>query len=640
MGNSSPINSVLEKYIKDIVKKVYKLKVETVRIEHPENPVHGDFSTNISLVLASELKQPPLEVAKKLSYEMQENPLELERGGKKAKVFESVEMAPPGFINFTLTHDWLSNVLFEIALEGDSYGSSDLLKKSKTMIEYTDPNPFKVFHAGHLMTNTIGESLARIYEFCGAEVKRANYQGDVGIHVANSIWGLIKKMSKDNITLVDLEKMDLQKRIEYLGQAYSLGATAYEEDKTVREQIKTLNNYLYIIAQKLLVEKENWKVTVNYEGLIKDSEPPFNLDLITSLYKAGKKWSLEYFETMYKRLGTKFDFYYFESKTGEVGLQLVLDHLDDKVFKKDQGAIIFEGEEYGLHTRVFVNSKGLPVYEAKDFGLATIKYDDYKYDRSIIITANEVDDYFKVVLKAMELVNEDLAKKTTHIGHGMLVFKHGKMSSRTGAVIAADELLRNIKEKVAEKMAESEVGVGSDCGEVKKKDEEVGEVDEKTVEKIAIASIKFSILKNGIGNDVIYDEDEATNLVGNTGPYLLYTYARTRSVLEKAGVLGGQTKGGGSLYGGELSMSELDVLRHIYKFPEVVTLARERLSPNLVAGFVLDLAQKYNTFYAKESILKAPSEEEKRFRLYLTQAVGQVIKNGLDLLGIQVVDRM
>lgn len=620
MGNSSQIESELKNYIIQAVKRSFDLEIESAHVEHPEKLIHGDFSTNISLILAPRLQQSPIDIAKKLAYEMNENPLITKINGQEIKTFKFVEVAVPGFINFVFNPDWLVNVLKEITLGGKDYGSSDFWQGSRIIIEYTDPNPFKIFHAGHLMTNAIGESLARIFEFCGAEVKRANYQGDVGIHVANSIWGLIKKMAKDNLTLVDLQKMSLKKRMEYLGQAYSLGATAYEEDESAQQQIKALNSYVYVIAQKMLVEDKNWDATVDYSVLTEGLEPPFNLDLITSLYKAGKKWSLDYFEIIYERLGTDFDYYYFESRAGEVGLQKVLDNVGN-VFKRDQGAVIFEGEKHGLHTRVFVNSQGLPVYEAKDLGLATIKKADYDYDKSIIITANEVDEYFKVVLKAMEFVDGDLASKTSHIGHGMLVFKHGKMSSRTGDIISADDLLENINKKVSEKMTNS--------SEVEER------LSEETSERVAVSSIKYSILKNGIGNDVVYDEEEATNLIGNTGPYLLYTYARTRSVLEKAGDI---TYHDGVLE--DLTDSELEVLRHIYKFCEVVRLSCERLSPNLVAGFVFDLAQKYNTFYASEPILKASTEAQTSFRLYLTGAVGQVICNALNLLGIKVVDKM
>jgi arginyl-tRNA synthetase len=490
MGNSNQIESDLKNYIKHVAEKCFDTEIKEVNVEHPEIASHGDFSTNICLVLAPRLKQSPMELAKKMVYEMNENPLITKINQNDIQIFNSVEMANPGFINLFFNPDWLLNVLEEITLSEDNYGSSDLWQGVKTIIEYTDPNPFKIFHAGHLMTNAIGESLARIIEFCGAEVKRANYQGDVGIHVANSIWGLINKMAKDNITLVDLQKKPLEARVEYLGKAYSLGATSYENDENAKAEISSLNNYLYIVAQRILVESEDWSSVVDYEVLTKGTKPPFNLDLITSLYRAGKKWSLDYFEEIYKKLGTDFDYYYFESKAGEVGFKKVMDHVDDRVFKKDQGAIIFEGEKHGLHTRVFVNSKGLPVYEAKDLGLATIKNDDYKYDKSLIITANDVDDYFRVVLKAMEFVDEDLGNKTTHIGHGMLVFKHGKMSSRTGDIISADELLENIGKKVKQKMEE--------------------DLPEETAEIVSVSSIKYSILKNGIGNDVVYDEEEAT----------------------------------------------------------------------------------------------------------------------------------
>ena len=219
MANSKNINKVLEDHLKEVVKKVYGLDIEEVHVEHPENTEHGDLATNIPLVLASRVKQSPIEVARNLAYEMQENPFEFDFNGKKYHIFKSVEIAEPGFINFVFTPQWLNNVLFEVTLGERNYGASDFWANQKTIVEYTDPNPFKIFHVGHVMTNTVGESLARIFEFLGAEVKRANYQGDVGIHVANSIWGLIKKMGKDNLTLVDLERMELPKRIEYLGQA-------------------------------------------------------------------------------------------------------------------------------------------------------------------------------------------------------------------------------------------------------------------------------------------------------------------------------------------------------------------------------------------------------------------------------------
>lgn len=629
MSIPEQLHSQLNDHIKSAIKQVFGLEVQDVHIEHPENQDFGDFSTNTPLVLATELEQSSMEIAKNLVYKLREMPMMFKSNGKKYPVFKNIEAASPGFINFELTSQWLKNVLFEATLREENYGAVDNWHGQKVMVEYTDPNPFKVFHVGHVMTNTIGESLARIFSFMGAEVRRANYQGDVGIHVANSIWGLVKKMGKDNLTLVDLERMSLAKRMEYLGQAYSMGAAAFEDNVSAKKEIQSLNNYIYLIAQSILVEERNWERVLDYQQLAKGDEPPFNMELLTSLYKAGKKWSLEYFETMYDVLGTEFDHYYFESQAGEVGWRIVMDHVEDGIFKKDQGAFIFEGEKYGLHTRVFVNSQGLPVYEAKDLGLATMKFENYNYDRSFIVTGNEVNEYFDVVFKALEQIDAGLARRNKHIGHGMMVFGHGKMSSRTGDVVACEELLDAVKQSVSEKMSE----VNSTTMEGKKLDE--------TLEKVAVGSIKYSILKSGIGHNIVYDKEKATNLQGNTGPYLQYTYTRTRSVLEKAGIKGNGDSGLLEYeVDFELSQEELSVLRHIYKFSEQVTLAGERLAPSMITSFVYDLAQRYNTFYAKQPIIKASPDNRRKFRLHLTQAAGQVINNSLYLLGIPVVDKM
>ena len=246
------------------------------------------------------------------------------------------------------------------------------------------------------MSNAIGESLSRIFEFQGAKVKRVCYQGDVGIHVAKAIWG---KMENEKLNW---------------GQAYAYGAQMYDEDENARKETIELNKKIYARTDKN----------------------------INKLYDAGKKESLKHFGKIYKKLKTKFDYFIFESEVGPIGKKIVEKGLKDKIFEKgENGAIIFKGEKYGLHTRVFINSEGLPTYEAKDLGLAEIKYKKYKYDQSFIITGNEVNEYFKVMLCAMDKINPDLAKKTKHIGHGMMRLPEGKMSSRTGNVITAETLI-------------------------------------------------------------------------------------------------------------------------------------------------------------------------------------------------------
>jgi arginyl-tRNA synthetase len=232
------------------------------------------------------------------------------------------------------------------------------------MVEYTDPNPFKEFHIGHLMSNSIGEAVARIIEANGAQIKRANWQGDVGMHIANAIWG---KMQKPELSW---------------GEAYTYGAQKYEDNK---DEITGINKKIY--------ERSDTEVN--------------------NLYDLGRKESLEKFEELYKKLGTKFDHYFFESKEGVEGKQIVEAHLEDGIFEKSDGAIIFPGEKYGLHTRVFINSNGLPTYEAKEMGLNKKKFEvEPDLYKSIIITGNEIKEYFKVFSAIIGKINDIAFNKT------------------------------------------------------------------------------------------------------------------------------------------------------------------------------------------------------------------------------------
>jgi arginyl-tRNA synthetase len=612
----------LKSHLKKVVKNIYNYDLGAVYLEHPENGEFGDLATNLPLTLASQVKQPPMEIAKKLVYELDNYQLSFNFTEKKYQVFKKIEIASPGFINFTFSTEWLHNLLYMISQSKNVYGIEEKYNNKKIIIEYTDPNPFKVFHIGHVMTNAIGESLARIYQFLGAELARANYQGDVGLHVAKTLWGILQKMPDENLGLEDIEGKSLFEKISYLGSAYSLGAQKYLEDPKAKLEMDQINRLVYYIAQKYNQKVYHWQPIIDFEPFIKEIKDNFDFNLLTNLYELGRTWSLDYFETLYLRLGSKFDYYYLESMIAEEGLKIVRENME--LFEKSEGAVVFRGEKYGLHTRVFVNSTGLPVYEAKDLGLAEVKYRDFSYDKSIIITANEVNEYFKVVLKALEEIDPDLAAKTVHIGHGMMNFAQGKMSSRTGDVIAGDELLNSLKARVLAKMGESETSKVVDSGDDK----------EKIADKIAVAALKYSILKSGIGRDIYYDEEKSIEIEGDTGSYLLYTYTRTNSVLEKAGKLPPFE------LNSDLHPLELDLLRHLYKFSEEILLAAERLSPNLIAGFIFTLAQKYNSLYAKLPIIKAKNSEKVMLRLYLTLAVNRTLREGLNLLGIEVVDKM
>ncbi|MEK7212713.1 MAG: arginine--tRNA ligase [Patescibacteria group bacterium] len=543
-------------------------------------PEFGHYSTNLPLRLGKKRGENPLALARELAYKIrQQAPPDL---------FAKVDVAEPGFINFWLSEKATQEEFAEIAADAD-YGRLDLLKGKRVMVEYTDPNPFKQFHIGHLMTNVIGESIARLYEANGAEVLRANYQGDVGTHVAKSIWGMMRLESE-----LPNESAPLDKKVELLGRAYAAGAKAYKENEAAKAGIDGLNKKIY-----------------------ERSDPAVN-----KLYDQGRKWSLDHFETLYARLGTKFVHYFFESEVGSVGLEIVRAHPD--VFVESQGAVIFQGENYGLHNRVFINSLGLPTYEAKELGLNKLKFDLYHPDASLVITANEINEYFRVLMKAMELVMPEVAKKTTHIGHGMLRLPSGKMSSRTGEVIAAETLIEQIKEAVAKKVAGRK--------ELTKKEQE------EIKEKVALSAIRYSVLKQGIGRDIVFDINKSISFQGDSGPYLQYTYARLRSILRKAKSEKVKMKNWDSR---KLATEEESVLiRKMAEFPDIVERGVKTHAPNILATYLYELANTANVLYEAEPILKDEDKSRRAARLVLVETAANVLKNGLGFLGIETPEKI
>ncbi|MBI2414278.1 arginine--tRNA ligase [candidate division WWE3 bacterium] len=629
------IKEIITTNLKQIINDIYKIDIakEEIQLEHPNDDKWGDLSCNVSFKVAKVTKQSTIEVAKNLAYGLLKNDIVVKLNSEEVSVFKKIDFQAPGFVNFTYSDYFLLYKALNVDenLKKDSPENNiGLFRGQKVLFEYTDPNPFKVFHIGHLMSNAIGESLSRIYEYLGADVKRVNYQGDVGLHVAKSIWGILKIFDSEKVLLTDLKNKSLKERVTFLGRAYALGASAYGDElqPEAKTQMHELNYLIYIAAQERLVEEESWIPVVDYKKYLQDSKT-FDYQVVKELYHLGRQWSLEDFEQLYQELGTKFDSYYFESKVGEYGLDIVNAHISDGVFEKDNGAVIFRGEKVGLHSRVFINSKGLPTYEAKDLGLAFLKYELFKYDKSFIVTANEINEYFKVVLKAMGMFSLELTKKTTHIGHGVLRLTTGKMSSRTGEVLTGVGLIRETKEEIMRIMQE----VGSDLDTDKR---------EEIATQLSVGAIKYSILKQGLGKDIIYDKDRAIAITGDTGPYLQYTHARANSLIEKAGTWDFDLQSiKYELSEGKFTVSELErkILRFLLQFDEKVVYAMNNLSPNLVCDYLFELAQRFNTFYNEIPIL-ASLNNERNFRLLLTKRLRDSLKTGLWLLGIVAPDKV
>jgi arginyl-tRNA synthetase len=557
-----------------------------VQVSIPTEQKHGDYTSNVAMVVARKIGKNPLDIAEGIKGTL----LEMAVAGIK-----DIQVVTPGFLNFWVDQEYIIATLNEQVTKKEKENIA--VEPKKVMVEFTDPNPFKEFHIGHLYSNIVGESLSRLLESQGDTVWRVTYQGDVGLHVAKSLWGMMEKMHDENVTIDDLAKKSVNDRVKFMGAAYALGSSKYVEDAAVKEIINQINKRVYAVIRGE-----------------KDEE-------IADLYKKGRQWTLEYFDTIYARLGSVFKKNYFESVAGPIGLKLVKDHIKDGVFTESEGAIIFEGEKYGLHNRVFVNSLGLPTYEAKDLGLPPTKYKDFSYDESIIITADEQSPYFTVVLKALSIINPELAAKTKHIAHGVVDIKDAdgkrmKMSSRTGNVLTGEWLLNTAKEKIQQ--AYPDMG-------------------EDTAEKVAIGAVKYALLKSSIGKNIEFSFDESISFEGNSGPYLQYTYVRAQSILRKANYTIQNSKHTINPFHDDLNDEEVILLRTLFQFQDVVSQATADLAPSHIATYLFDLSQKFNNFYQKHKIIES---EQKVFRLGLVTIVGEIIKSGLDLLGIPVPEKM
>jgi len=568
------IKNSLEQSIKDTLGAL-GIEYTDIVLEHPADLKMGDYSTNIAMMLAKNLKKNPKQLAQEIVEVL---------NTKLPDEAERVEVAGAGFINFYLKKDFFTHSVKAI-IRKDNFGNNESLKGKKIMVEYTDPNPFKPVHIGHLMTNAIGESVSRIYEASGADVMRANYQGDVGLHVAKAIYALLKNPNyiKKNVSI--------KEQAEYIGKAYADGSHAYESAE-IKEEIDEINKKIYARSDETINELYDW----------------------------GFKVTMEAFEELYKVLGSRFDYYFLESKMVSVGESIVRENLGT-IFHESDGALVFKGEDYDsrLHTRVFITSKGLPTYETKELGLTLAKFEERKdLNESVVITANEQADYMRVVAKAVSLMYPEYEKKMRHITHGMMRFAVGKMSSRLGNVITGEDLLKNVREGILEKVKERDFS-----------DVEM----ENVVNAVAVSAIKYSILKQSIGGDIIFDFEKSISFEGDSGPYLQYSYARARSIVEKA-----QKEGITPNF--DNTMDDLtETERMLYRFPEIVERACIEDSSHYIASYLIELARGFNSFYGNNQIVDT-KDKTSPYKVALTEAFANVMKRGLYLLGISAPEKM
>jgi arginyl-tRNA synthetase len=589
----------LEQAIAQAVHDLFGVE-QSVELTRPDEQF-GDFATNVALQLAKQVGSNPREIADKIADKL--------RSDLAGQVRE-VTVAGPGFLNLVLTDAALVSAMQTEA--------SKPLDGKTVLVEYSDPNPFKPLHAGHLYTTLVGDTLARLVEHAGANVTRINYGGDVGLHVAKSMWAIVKNIGESPEKLNDIPESE---RSGWLGDRYVEGNDAYEDDETAKAEIIAINKRVYGLQA---------------EG---DHDSPF-----AQVYWTCRQWSYDYFAQLYEQLQVvPFDRYLPESEVTELGFKTVQEQLEKGVFEQSDGAVIFDGEKVGLHKRVFINGEGLPTYETKDVGLSLTKWNDYHYDESIIITANEQAQYMQVVIAAIKQFEPEPAERTRHLTHGFVKLQGGvKMSSRKGNIVTALEILE------AARQAGAETGTNP---------------NEETI----LAAVKYAFAKNRIGGDIAYDPKESIALEGNSGPYLQYAHARARSILAKAQTpvipipepSSGQApleesgadqqepeqkqtisfdsadtalKMTGSLEAGERSL-----VRKITEYTEVLDKSVAELMPHNICTYLYELAQTFNSFYEQNRVI---GDEREAVRLTLVTKYADTLKDGLELLGITAPERM
>ena len=537
------------------------LSTESVVLTRPD-PQFGDFATNVAMQLAKQAGKNPREIAEEICARLAQ------------KGFEA-SVAGPGFINIRISDAALSDLVARASQLPQPMAGKVVVA------EYSDPNPFKVLHAGHLYTSVVGDAVANVIEASGGEVHRVNFGGDVGLHVGKTMWAILGELGGEHPE--KLAAIDEAQRSEWMAAAYVKGTLAYEDDEAAKPVIVELNKRIYAISNTA------------------DHESP-----LAQIYWTCREWSYDYFNAFYARIGTTFERYYPESEVAGLGLQTVKDQLARGVFKESNGAVVFDGEAHGLHTRVFINSEGIPTYEAKDVGLIMQKKADYNFDTSLVITGNEQEQYMSVVLKAVEQFAPELTRATKHLTHGLVKLAGGvKMSSRKGNILRAVDVLESAAEA-------NRAATGKDDDEV------------------VLGAIKYSFLKSRIGGDIIYDPKESVSIEGNSGPYLQYAFARACSIMKKA-------EGHEGRQGTDFTPFERTLAVKISEFPEVIGVVLQEFMPHHICTYLYELTQVFNRFYENEHVI---GDEREAQRLALLATYRDVLKTGLGLLGIQAPEQM
>ncbi|NRB58433.1 MAG: arginine--tRNA ligase [Winogradskyella sp.] len=591
------LQSTLELHVKEAVSTLFKAELESVEFQATRKEFAGDI-TVVVFPLLRVVKGNPAVIGEQIGQYLQDN-VALVKGFNVVKGFLNIEIDDSYYVDF-----------FNSIKDNESYGFANVKGDKAVMVEYSSPNTNKPLHLGHVRNVLLGYSVSEILKASGKKVYKTQIINDRGIHICKSMlaWQRFGNGETPESTGLKGDKLVGNYYVEF-DRAYKTEISKLVDQGQTEDDAKK-NAPILLEAQKML---RKWEA---------------GDDEVVSLWKTMNQWVYDGFEETYKSIGVDFDAYYYESDTYLLGKEFIAEGLKTGVFfKKEDGSVWCDLTEDGLDEKIVLRSDGTAVYMTQDIGTAIQRLKDYPDVGGMVYTVgNEQDYHFKVLFLILKKLGFDWAENLYHLSYGMVDLPSGKMKSREGTVVDADDLIRE--------MADTAEEISKELGKLDGYNEEEKKALYKT---IGLGALKYFILKVDPKKRILFDPKESIDFQGNTGPFIQYTYARIQSILRKS-----ENNNNVTLSAVEVSLhdKERELLKQLELFPEVIQNAASQHSPALIANYTYDLVKDFNSFYQNVSILGADSDSEKTFRVQLSKSVGQTIKNAFSVLGINVPERM
>jgi arginyl-tRNA synthetase len=515
-----------------------------------------------------------------------------------------------GFLNLVISDQaWLDLFRTEIVSPGFALFPE---KKEKVLVEYSSPNTNKPLHLGHLRNNFLGFSISEILKEAGYKVFKVNLINDRGIHICKSMLAYLKWGNNETPQSAGMKGDHL------IGKYYVLF------DKEYKKQVDAL------LSEGMVKEEAEKRAPVILEAQEMLRKWEEGNKEIRALWEKMNEWVYEGFEATYKTIGVNFDKYYYESDTYLLGKQIVEEGLKKNIFfKKEDGSVWVDLSSEGLDQKLLLRSDGTSVYITQDLGTADLKYQDFQAEKSIYVVGNEQDYHFNVLRLILKKLGRSYAEGVYHLSYGMVDLPSGRMKSREGTVVDADDLIEEVV-SAAEK----------ETREKGKIEEFTEEEAKKLFRKLGLGALKYFLLKVDPKKRMLFNPEESIDLHGNTGPFIQYTHARISAILRRAKQMGIDTPVEKYKNLNKLHPSEKDVLTLLSEFPKKISEAAGTYSPAIIAQYIFELAKEYNRFYAEVSIFNEEDKEAMTFRIAFSETVAKAIKRGMNMLGVEVPERM